>query len=164
MKLAIHKHATLKQIKSSEFTHIISIGDVGCDLKELRPKSISPSSQLCLNFRDRKSRERDDAPCENDIRPLLLWLESTGPVEGLLVHCGAGMSRSPAVALLALCYFFPDINVHDNMCQVADCAVANYIWPNPLVIELGDNLMQRNGQIIAGVNQWRSTIEPDFTK
>ena len=48
------------------------------------------------------------------------------------------------------------------MCMVADRAVAKYIWPNPLVVELGDRILQRNGEIVSGVNKWRCDIEPEF--
>lgn len=164
MKLSIHSRATLTQANGFDFTHIISLGDAGFDLTQLRPPSIPAASQLCMNFRDRKTRERADAPTEADIRPLFPWLDAMGEIDGLLVHCGAGMSRSPAIALLAICQLNPDTSAYENMCLVADCAVAKYIWPNPLVVELGDDIMQRNGEVISGVNQWRRTIEPEFAE
>ena len=164
MKLAIHSKATLLHSNATDFTHMISIGDVGSDLTEFRPQSIPATSQLCLNFRDRKTGEREDAPTERDINPLFSWLDGTGRIDGLLVHCGAGMSRSPAIALLALCKMIPKTSVYENMCMVADCAVAKYIWPNPLVVELGGRIMQRNGEIVSGVNKWRRDIEPGFAE
>ena len=164
MNLAIHGKSTLFQIPIERFTHMISIGDAGCDLTAFRPQSIAASSQLCMNFRDRKTRERDDAPTEDDIWPLFQWLDSNIQIGGLLVHCGAGMSRSPAIALLALCHIHPESDALENMRYVASRSAAKYIWPNPLVVELGDNIMQRNGQIVSGANKWRRTIEPDFTE
>ena len=143
---------------------MISIGDVGCDLTQFRPHSIPEAAQLCLNFRDRKTRERSDAPTERDVEPLFAWLDAAGRIDGLLVHCGAGMSRSPAIALLVLCKMDQKPSVFENMCIVADCAVAKYIWPNPLVVEIGDNIMQRGGELVSGVDQWRRTIEPDFAE
>ena len=164
MILAVHGKSTLPQVPVQEFTHMISIGDAGCDLTEFRPYAISASSQLCMNFRDRKTNEREDAPTEEDIRPLFEWLDSNSQIGGLLVHCGAGMSRSPAIALLALCHIHPGSNVCENMHHVAKCSAAKYIWPNPLVVELGDNIMQRDGQVVSGANEWRLTIEPDLAE
>ena len=162
MKLSIHSRASLTQLNGFDFAHMISIGDAGSDLTQFRPPGLPASSQLCMNFRDRKTRERADAPTEDDIRPMFLWLDAMGEIDAMLVHCGAGMSRSPAIALLALCHINPNTSVYENMCLVADCAVAKYIWPNALVVELGDDILRRDGEIVSGVNQWRRTIEPEI--
>lgn len=162
MKLAIHGKLTMAQTSFAEFTHMISIGDAGCDLTEYRPQTIDPSAQLCMHFRDRSSRKRNDAPTEKDIWPLFEWLDSHQEIDGLLVQCGAGMSRSPAIALLALCHLQTNKSVFENMCHVSLNSAAKYIWPNPLVIELGDKIMARNGEIVSGVDRWRRTIEPGF--
>lgn len=82
-----------------------------------------------------------------------------GSMEGLLVHCGAGMSRSPAIALLALCHLFPNTDAFENMTFVACSSAARYIWPNPLVVQLGDAIMNQNGRLVSGVDKWRRTVE-----
>ncbi|MDB2687339.1 hypothetical protein N9Y42_09015 [Mariniblastus sp.] len=161
MLLAIHGKSNLARISPADFTHMISIGDAGRDLSQYRPPSINSSAHLCMNFRDRKTRERRDAPTEDDIRPLFRWLDASAEIRGLLVHCGAGMSRSPAIALLALCHIHPDLITFENMCRVESCSVAKYIWPNPLVVELGDSIMERDGQIVSGVDGWRRKVQPN---
>ncbi len=85
MKLAIHGKLTMAQTSFAEFTHMISIGDAGCDLTEYRPQTIDPSAQLCMHFRDRSSRKRNDAPTEKDIWPLFEWHDSHQEIDGLLV-------------------------------------------------------------------------------
>ena len=64
------------------------------------------------------------------IWPLFQWLDSNIQIGGLLVHCGAGMSRSPAIALLALCHIHPESDALENMRYVASRSAAKYIWPN----------------------------------
>ena len=87
-------------------------------------------------------------------------LDSTAEINGLLVHCGAGMSRSPAIAVLALCYLQPSANPLKQMVNVENSSTCEYIWPNPLVVQLGDRIMQRNGDVVHGVNCWRRLKEP----
>jgi predicted protein tyrosine phosphatase len=41
------------------------------------------------------------------------------------------------------------------MRQVAASAVLSYIWPNELVISLGDRLLRRDGAIMAAVDDWK---------
>jgi len=86
--------------------------------------------------------------------------ENTACMRGLLVHCNAGMSRSPAIAILALCHLQPAASPFERMTYVESCSRCEYIWPNPLVVELGDRIMQRNGEIVRGVDRWRRAKEP----
>ena len=56
---------------------------------------------------------------------------------------------------------FPDRSPYDQMTKVGEAAECSYIWPNPLVVEIGDRMLGRRGDIVAGVNRWRSE-QPDF--
>ncbi len=160
MHLDVRGQATLHDVKTGAISHMISIGDGDRELCDFRLPCVQAHRQLCLHFRDRKSADRDGAPTETQIRPLFEWLDSAGEIDGLLVHCGAGMSRSPAIAVLALCHLQPSKNPYEQMVFVENCSTCNYIWPNPLVVELGDRIMRRNGKIVDGVNCWRRMKEP----
>lgn len=162
MNLEIHNKATLRNIRPSKFSHMISVGDPGYDLSQLRPEMMIPDAQLCLNFRDRKTAGRSGAPTIADIMPLYRWLEDVGNIDRLLVHCGAGMSRSPAIALLVVCWLNPNSDVFTQMNFVSKCCSSSYIWPNPLIIELGDQITRSNGKMVAGVDRWRQIVDPDF--
>jgi predicted protein tyrosine phosphatase len=65
----------------------------------------------------------------------------------MLVHCWAGISRSMAAAYTVLC---------DRLGPGAERDVAQAIraraphaWPNPLLVRLADDLLERNGDMIA---------------
>lgn len=157
MRLDVRGRATLDQVPVGVFSHMISIGDAGAALSDQRLPEIHQGNHLCLHFRDRKSPERSGAPSESEIRPLFEWLDSVVPIKGLLVHCGAGMSRSPAIAVLAACHLQPTAEPYQQMLFVERSCRCKHIWPNPLVVQLGDRILERNQAIVNAVDQWRDT-------
>ncbi|MEO1529832.1 MAG: hypothetical protein AAFX06_30840 [Planctomycetota bacterium] len=162
LHLKICGQSLIDSVETTRISHQISIGDSNQKgLDSFRLASLPEHHQLCLSFRDRKTRQRKGAPTKQQVLPLFTWLAAHEDMSGLLVHCGAGMSRSPAVALLTLCFLFPCEDPFEQMFLVERCSEYDSIWPNPLVVELGDEIMQRKGEIIAGVERWRRMKEPD---
>ncbi|MEM7014063.1 MAG: hypothetical protein AAF585_21600 [Verrucomicrobiota bacterium] len=142
----------LSDFDSCGVTHLISIGDSDDDFGFIR---FAADDHLCLRFTDTSDPTHDDAPTAASLKPLLQWAERVGDGQAL-IHCAGGISRSPAVALLALCATDPDTNPQNHMESVTAVAKLSYIWPNELVIEIGDDLLNRNGEIVAGVDRWRA--------
>jgi predicted protein tyrosine phosphatase len=68
----------------------------------------------------------------------------------LLVHCHAGVSRSTASAILLLAQSNPSERAHDIVGQVI--RLRPQAWPNLRIIELGDALLGRDGEIVASVS------------
>jgi hypothetical protein len=64
----------------------------------------------------------------------------------LLVHCRAGVSRSTAAALI-LMQANPEWPASAALDAVA--AIRPRVWPNLLILEFGDALLGRNGEIAA---------------
>jgi predicted protein tyrosine phosphatase len=136
------------------FNFMISIGDSDDDFDGLRLPGIPVNRHFCLRFTDTEESTHPDAPTEMRLSPLFPWLDGVQESDGLLVHCTAGISRSPAVALLSLCYLFPRVKPLENMERVMASAEYSYIWPNPLVVRIGDALLGRDGKIVSAVNEW----------
>jgi predicted protein tyrosine phosphatase len=67
----------------------------------------------------------------------------------LLVHCHAGVSRSTAAAILLLAQHDPARPARDVVGQVIRSRPR--AWPNLRIVELGDALLGRNGEIVAAV-------------
>jgi predicted protein tyrosine phosphatase len=65
----------------------------------------------------------------------------------LLVHCHAGISRSTAAASLILMQANPHWPASAALEAVA--ALRPQAWPNLLILEYGDALLGRNGEIVA---------------
>ncbi len=68
----------------------------------------------------------------------------------LLVHCHAGISRSTASMALMLAQAMPDQSATAIVEQVH--AIREKAWPNLRLIELGDEVLGRNGSLVAAVH------------
>ena len=142
------------------FTHMISIGESDGVLDGLRLPEIAEEHHLCLRFKDTSDPDHPDAPLHENLSPLFGWLRGVEVVRGLLVHCTAGVSRSPAVAVIALCAMEPHRDPDVHMALVEASTESKRIWPNSLVVQTGDQLLAREGAIIASVEKWK-TIRSD---
>jgi predicted protein tyrosine phosphatase len=65
----------------------------------------------------------------------------------LLVHCHAGVSRSTAAAALILAQAYPDRPAEEVLGRVA--RIRPRAWPNLRILEFGDALLGRGGEIVA---------------
>ncbi len=87
------------------------------------------------------------------------------PDAHLLVHCHMGISRSTASMALILAQARPDRPALDALAEVR--RIRAQIWPNLHLIELGDELLGRNGELVAAaVARYRHVVErrPDIGK
>jgi predicted protein tyrosine phosphatase len=92
------------------------------------------------------------APAEADVERLLRFGAALDRMAAphLLVHCHAGVSRSTASAALILAQAYPDRParaIFDAITQMRPRA-----WPNLRMLEFGDALLGRNGEIVAAVS------------
>jgi predicted protein tyrosine phosphatase len=161
MKLKICGRFEVPDFANQGYTHMISIGDSNDYFDGLRLPEIVEDNYLILKFTDTEDVAHRDAPSFERMENLRVWLHRQSSVEGLLVHCAGGISRSPAVALLSMCHFFPEEDPLVHMHQVARSAQCSYVWPNQRVIELGDQLLERNGQVVAAVDEWKREKDQD---
>jgi predicted protein tyrosine phosphatase len=68
----------------------------------------------------------------------------------LLVHCHAGVSRSTAAMALILAQARPDLSADSILSEVF--RIRSRAWPNLRIIELGDALLGRDGEIVLAVS------------
>jgi predicted protein tyrosine phosphatase len=100
------------------------------DIIEPRPGLVAPSYEQVeqvLEF----GRELGDAPHKYH----------------LLVHCHAGVSRSTAAAALILAQAAPDKPAREVFEAVV--RLRPRAWPNLRILEFGDRILGRNGEIVA---------------
>jgi predicted protein tyrosine phosphatase len=145
-------------------THVLSItGPNSPDAPELAV--FAPHRRLILRFDDVIRPEPDRiAPTRQDVERLLVFGQEVGavPAAHLLVHCQAGVSRSTAAAALILMQANPDLSAAAALDAVA--AIRPQAWPNLLILEFGDVLLGRNGEIVGAAGAiYRRVLARDPT-
>jgi len=114
--------------------------------------AFAPHQRLTLRFHDVIEPLPDRlAPARADVERLLAFgRELAGTPEAhLLIHCQAGVSRSTAAATLILAQARPDRPAREALDAVA--ALRPRAWPNLRMLEFGDDLLGRNGELVTAV-------------
>jgi predicted protein tyrosine phosphatase len=76
----------------------------------------------------------------------------------LLIHCHAGVSRSTAAAILVLAQTRPDRPADEALREVV--RLRPRAWPNLRILELGDEILGRRGEIIEAARaHYRRALE-----
>jgi predicted protein tyrosine phosphatase len=126
-------------------TSVISIGD---------PEDGPPQGyervpvRLRLEFHDVvHDGEFALAPSADDVAMIIRFAERVAPSGGhLLIHCGAGVSRSTAAALTVLAVWLGPGREVEAVETLHD--VAPQAWPNERMVELADELLGREGALV----------------
>jgi predicted protein tyrosine phosphatase len=99
-------------------------------------------------------------PQSLDVEQLLAFGRDLSEARGkhLLVHCHAGVSRSTAAATLILAQARPDRPAEEALNAVVRHRPR--AWPNLRILELGDALLGRGGEIVVAARaQYRRVLE-----
>ncbi|HEV8679512.1 MAG TPA: protein-tyrosine-phosphatase [Stellaceae bacterium] len=122
-----------------------------------------PHRRLALRFHDVIEPLPDRlAPSRADVERLLAFARELEEVAGnhLLVHCHAGVSRSTAAAVLILAQASPERPAHEALGRVAQ--IRPRAWPNLRMLEFGDALLGRDGEIVAAAGAiYRRVLDRD---
>jgi predicted protein tyrosine phosphatase len=110
----------------------------------------APHHRLSLRFHDIIDTEPGRlAPAREDVARLLAFGRELHEAASshLLVHCHAGVSRSTASAALILAQAYPDRPAAEVLEEVS--RMRPRAWPNLRILEFGDALLGRNGELVA---------------
>lgn len=112
------------------------------------PASIGPAGHLRLVMNDiDRPAEGLVAPVAGHIHQLVEFLRAWDQQGPMLIHCHAGISRSPAAAFIALCLLRPQIAEEELAQRVRAASAA--AKPNRLLVRLADEVLGREGRMIA---------------
>lgn len=145
-------------------SHVISILDPGYPAPA-DWESHSGEARLELRFHDViDETEGMIAPAESHIETIVGFGSSLPrePSAGhhLLIHCHAGISRSTATAVLLLASARPERSARDIFGAVAK--IRPPAWPNLRMIEMGDALLDRGGDLAAALRaRYRAVLARD---
>lgn len=129
-------------------SHVLSILDPGWPEPEALG-AFDPHRRLELRFHDViDTGPGCIAPESLDVEQLLTFGRDLTEARGthLLVHCHAGVSRSTAAATLILAQTRPNRPAEEALLAVV--RQRPRAWPNLRILELGDALLERRGEIV----------------
>ncbi len=128
--------------------HIVSL--IGDEARVARPSCIAPENHLWLRLHD-ISAPLDGyiVPAEEHITNLLNFVRDWDRRAPLVVHCYMGISRSTASAFAAVCALNPRRD-EESIAQALRRASAT-ATPNARIVSLADQLLGRNGRMIAAI-------------
>jgi predicted protein tyrosine phosphatase len=143
-------------------THVLSI----LDPETPDPTAFAdftPHRRLALRFYDIIEPEPDRlAPMRADVERLLEFGRDLdhSATPHLLIHCHAGISRSTASAALILAQADPALPARVVLDAITE--MRPRAWPNLRIIEFGDALLGRNGDLIAATGAvYRRVLDRD---
>ena len=124
--------------------HVISVVDKGtqCEL---------PHSQHIEFFEDLIDPKNPASPQKDHIQRILVFADkSFFNGQNIIVHCEGGICRSTAVAILL--HVQAGFTPEEAFKRVE--AVRPQLWPNELVIALGDEILGLDGELIQVVKDF----------
>ena len=130
-------------------THVLSILDPDTPDPPAF-EAFAPHRRLALRFHDIiETRPDCVAPQKADVERLLAFGRELTDLSRshLLIHCHAGVSRSTASAALILMQARPERPAREALEAVSQ--IRPRAWPNLRILEFGDALLGRNGEIVA---------------
>jgi predicted protein tyrosine phosphatase len=116
-----------------------------------RPAVIQAHRHLLLNMNDITFTGTGNlvAPDATHVHEIIDFASQWDQTAPLLVHCWMGVSRSPAAAVIAALSLVPD---QDEIALAHRLRIASpYATPNMRIIEIGDAILGRNGQLISAI-------------
>jgi predicted protein tyrosine phosphatase len=129
------------------------------------PRLGIPSDRvLVLGFHDvdsaREAHERETllpesrciAPTEWMVRRALRFAKKVLDADTLLIFCGFGVSRSPAVAFAVLCQARPSTPEAEILALVL--RIRPEASPNELVVSYADKILRRQGRMTRALNSF----------
>lgn len=115
-----------------------------------RPSSIAPERHLFLAVNDIvEPTEGLTAPTAEHVRTLIDFARQWDRRHPIVVHCFAGISRSTAAAFILVCALGPERR-EDDVARALRAA-SPFAYPNRLLVRLADDVLARDGRMIAAI-------------
>ncbi len=134
--------ATVIRSKASHIATLISE-----ETPVRRPGGVKAQNHLILSFHDISTpMEGMTLPGEDHIDQFLCFVQDWNRAAPLVVHCWAGVSRSTAGAMIALCALRTDLDEDDIAGRIR--AGSPQATPNSRMIAIADRQLARDGRLV----------------
>jgi predicted protein tyrosine phosphatase len=146
----------LEELEDKAFTRVISIGDVEWKANREHETAVRrhfPGAAFIFSYFDDVEFTREGAPDRNQVYRILLFSQAFTPADRILIHCRAGISRSTAIACAIICQHTPPGEEAGAVEHIR--SIRTMMVPNFLIIKVADEILQREGRLIAAVAKSR---------
>lgn len=135
-------------VARSNASHLVSL--INDSTPVARPESIPEANHLFLGINDIiEPMDGMILPGTEHVERLVGFVGGWHPVRPIVVHCYAGISRSTAAAYITLCALKPERDEADIARRMR--AASRFATPNARLVEIGDELLGRNGRMVDAV-------------
>lgn len=135
-------------IKWKKPSHVVTLLEAG--LMSQAPRALYPDRHLKLAVHDIWQEVAGETlPDEGLVRKLLDFTRTWDGRDPMLVHCWAGVSRSTASAFIVACDHNPEAD--EAVIAQALRKASPGATPNPLIVQLADDVMGRGGRMVDAV-------------
>jgi predicted protein tyrosine phosphatase len=135
-------------VAEANVSHLVTL--INGETPITTPPSIVPDRHLRLAMNDICEPQPGLVlPCEDHVSNLVRFAREWDRQAPLLIHCWAGISRSTAAAFISLCALNPagsELELARALRRASPTA-----YPNRLLVALGDEILSRDGRMIAAV-------------
>lgn len=163
-RLIICAADNVPEYRTHGITHILTIANPGVDV--VRPAWFT-GEHLVLYFGDVVSEAdaeqcKTKAPTTEDIRQAVEFTAQAWGADAakVLIHCDYGASRSPAVAYVALAAKLGP-GMEEHAFRIIE-KIRPEAVPNKLTVQLGDDLLCRNGALMVPLNKMFSALNDEI--
>jgi predicted protein tyrosine phosphatase len=135
-------------VRASGARSLVTILTAGASL--VRPSEITPDRHLRLAVSDVVTREDGHILANGEhIASLLAFASAWDRREPLVIHCYAGVSRSPAAAFILACALAPERAEGELACELRRASPT--ATPNRRFVALADKMLGRDGRMCAAI-------------
>jgi predicted protein tyrosine phosphatase len=141
--------------------HMVSLQNPNADISELRPPWIPPENHYLDYFYDIDSLGHLEAPRIEAVRKLIDWLTprcSASSEARFIIHCDAGLGRSPAVAYIAWAIHFGAGREQEAFEAMKQSCLETQIIPNSIIVAHADEILQRRGALKKPLTEWNKRV------
>jgi predicted protein tyrosine phosphatase len=135
-------------VKTTGARHVVTL--LGVDDRLERPPGVPAGNHLFLRVHDIcEPLDGHVAPDAAHVEDLLRFVRGWDRAAPLVVHCWAGISRSTAAAFVSVCALCPERDEREIAWAIRRASPT--ATPNSRIVGFADELLGRNGRMIAAV-------------
>jgi predicted protein tyrosine phosphatase len=146
----------IETVRMSGAQSLVTILTAGASMA--RPREIAPQRHLRIAISDIEAPlDGHILPATAHIEQLLAFGEAWDQTAPLVIHCYAGVSRSPAAAFIMACALAPTRSERDAALDLRRASPT--ATPNLRLIGLADRILDRRGRMVEAIAEIGRGVE-----